>query len=338
MLAWRGIAALFYTLFLCLSTHSVQAWDYERHRLINDLALETLPQSFPRFVFTAENRERIRFLAGEPDRWRNTRDRALRHLNNPDHYFDVEYLAQYELKTETLSHFRYRFVEQMADARARLKLELPEGNTDHLKGHPGFMPWSINEHYLKLVSSFSYLQVFKTMGTPEEIANAQANVVYRMGILSHFVGDAAQPLHTTEHFNGWTGENPKGYTTSRRFHSWVDGGFFRSTTDPDRAAITKQLNPAALLMRPASRDLASGQFQAIIDYILKQHRLVEPLYQLDKTGKLSKETPDAGREFLQKQLAAGSQMLGNLWFTAWKEAPPDRFLQSYLAQRKLKEE
>ena len=31
-------------------------------------------------------------------------------------------------------------------------------------------------------------------------------------------------------------------------------------------------------------------------------------------------------------------MLGNLWFTAWKEAPPDRFLQVYLAQRKLKEE
>ena len=106
------------------------------------------------------------------------------------------------------------------------------------------------------------------MGTPEEITNAQANVVYRMGILSHFVGDAAQPLHTTEHFNGWTGENPKGYTTSRRFHSWVDGGFFKATTDPDRAAITKQLNPAALLMRPASRDLASGQFQAVIDLSL----------------------------------------------------------------------
>ena len=78
MLAWRGISAIFYATFLCLSSHLVQAWDYERHRLINDLALDTLPQSFPQFVLTAENRERIRFLAGEPDRWRNTRDRALR--------------------------------------------------------------------------------------------------------------------------------------------------------------------------------------------------------------------------------------------------------------------
>ena len=153
------------------------------------------------------------------------------------------------------------------------------------------MPWSINEHYLKLVSSTSPIcKSSRTMGTPEEITNAsQCGVSH--GHSQPFCGDAAQPLHTTEHFNGWTGENPKGYTTSRRFHSWVDGGFFKATTDPDRAAITKQLNPAALLMRPASRDLASGQFQAVIDYILEQHRLVEPLYQLDKTGKLSKETP-----------------------------------------------
>ena len=95
MLIRRGIPTLFCALFLWLSVPPAQAWDYERHRLINDLALDTLPKAFPRFVFTTENRERIRFLAGEPDRWRNSRDRALKHLNNPDHYFDVEYLAQY---------------------------------------------------------------------------------------------------------------------------------------------------------------------------------------------------------------------------------------------------
>ena len=31
-------------------------------------------------------------------------------------------------------------------------------------------------------------------------------------------------------------------------------------------------------------------------------------------------------------------MLGDLWYTAWKEAPPDKFLQGYLARRKLAEE
>ena len=335
MLSRRGLWLLFCVL---LPATTAQGWDYERHRLINDLALESLPKEFPRFAFTPANRERILFLSGEPDRWRNNRDRALRHLNNPDHYFDVEYLEPYQLKAGALSHFRYRFVEQMATARVRHKLELPEANADHLKGHPGFLPWSINEHYLKLVSAFSYLQVFEAMGTAEEIANARANVVYRMGLLSHFVGDAAQPLHTTAHFNGWTGDNPKGYTTSRRFDSWIDGGFVKATRAPDRATLAKQLRPAIMLLRAPSQDLASGQFQAAMQYILGQHKLVEPLYQLDKSGQLSVETPAAGQAFLKAQLVKGSQMLGDLWFTAWKEAPPDRFLQGYLAQRKLKEE
>jgi len=312
-------------------------FDYLRHRLINRLALGTLPKEFPAFVRLPANAERIQFLGGEPDRWRNNRDRALRHLNNPDHYFDVEYLVQYKLEATKLSHFRYEFVEQMAAARERLKLPLPSENADHIKGHPGFLPWSINEHYLKLVSAFSYLKVFEEMGTAEEIANARANVVYRMGILSHFVGDAAQPLHTTAHFNGWVGDNPKGYTTSRRFHSWIDGGFFRATKPPDATALAKRLRPAGLLARPERKDKASGQFQAAMNYVLAQHKLVEPLYQLEKEKKLSVETPAAGRMFIEGQLVKGSQMLGNLWYTAWKEAPPDRFLQGYLSRRKLEE-
>ncbi|MDP6904775.1 MAG: hypothetical protein QF406_10040 [Verrucomicrobiota bacterium] len=326
--------------FLCLilifwATKPANAWDYERHRLINGLALKSLPKEFPRFVLLPTNLERVKFLAGEPDRWRNTRDRGLRHLNNPDHYFDVEYLELYHIKTETLSHFRYRFVEQMANARSKLKLELPEANADHIKNYPGFLPWSINEHYLKLLSAFSYLKVFEEMGTQQEIKNAQANVIYRMGILSHFVGDTSQPLHTTKHFNGWTGDNPNDYTTRRSFHSWIDGKFFINTQPPNEVKLQKQLRPAKLLIRPESKELASGHFQASLNYILKQHELVVPLYQLDKDGHLSEDSPDKGRLFLEKQLLVGAQMLGDLWFTAWKEAPPDRFLQGYLAKRKL---
>ena len=146
------------------------------------------------------------------------------------------------VEDENSQSFRYRFVEQMAAARARLKLELPEGNTDHLKGHPGFMPWSINEHYLKLVNSFlsASLQVHGHPG--ESQRPSQCGVSHEHS--HHFVGDAAQHLHTTV-FNGWTGENPKYAATADS--SWVGGGFFKATTDPDEATITKKLNPAALL-------------------------------------------------------------------------------------------
>lgn len=329
----RVIASAMVALFL--GPAEGKAWDYLRHRFINQLALASLPKDFPTFVREAANAERIQFLGGEPDRWRNQRDRALRHLNNPDHYFDVEYLEQYRLKTEQLGHFRYEFVEQMAAARIKHKLPLPNENADRLKGHPGFLPWAINEHYLKLVSAFSYLKVFEEMGTPEEIANARANVVYRMGILSHFVGDAAQPLHTTKHFNGWTGDNPKDYTTSRRFHSWIDGGFFNAIKGHDDKALLAKVRAAKLVATAESTKDASGRFQYIMKYILGQNALVEPLYQLDKDKHLSPDTPAKGKAFLETQLTKGGEVLGDLWFTAWKEAPPDKFLQSYLAKRKL---
>jgi hypothetical protein len=332
----RGL--IVFTLTACfLFPTNTMAWDYLRHRLVNRLALASLPKNFPAFVREKANAERIQFLGGEPDRWRNQRDRALRHLNGLDHYFDVEYLAPYQIKPAQLSHFRYEFVEQMAAARTKLKLPLPNENADRTKGHPGFLPWAINEHYLKLVSAFSYLKVFEEMGTPEEIANARANVIYRMGILSHFVGDAAQPLHTTKHFNGWIGDNPNQYTTSRRFHSWIDGGFLNASGGHDEKALLAKVRPAQRPATPETNKNASGRFQYVVQYILGQHALVEPLYQLNKTGNLSPDKPAKGKAFLQAQLSKSGRVLGNLWFTAWQEAPPDKFLQSYLAKRKLKQ-
>src|SRR5262245_6588123 len=82
----------------CSIVPFARAWDYEGHRAVNQLALAALPADFPAFVKTPEARERIAFLAGEPDRWRNiTDDQSLPHFNGPDHYLDLEELADYGL-------------------------------------------------------------------------------------------------------------------------------------------------------------------------------------------------------------------------------------------------
>ncbi|MGH7969916.1 MAG: hypothetical protein ACREIC_14435, partial [Limisphaerales bacterium] len=39
-------------------------WDYEVHRVINQLALASLPTNFPAFIRTPEASERIAFLSG----------------------------------------------------------------------------------------------------------------------------------------------------------------------------------------------------------------------------------------------------------------------------------
>ena len=130
------LARIFALAALASATVSdVRAWDYEGHRLINQLALDTLPANFPTFAKTPVARERIGFLAGEADRWRNTTDLALKHGNGPDHYFDFDLLEPARLDVAQLSPFRYEFAVQLAKAHAA-----------NPQGFPAFDPLKDTSH------------------------------------------------------------------------------------------------------------------------------------------------------------------------------------------------
>ncbi|MFM1769194.1 MAG: hypothetical protein RJA22_1723 [Verrucomicrobiota bacterium] len=312
----------------------LRAWDYEGHRLVNLLALESLPTNFPAWVFTPAARERIAFLAGEPDRWRNTPDLPLKHQNGPDHYFDLDLLAPHRLEAGTLSMFRYEFAFRLAQARLSHPADVPAvdpaKDADRTKAMIGLLPWTIVEQAGKVKSAFSSLREFDTAGTPEEVANMRENAIYGMGILGHFIGDGAQPLHTTKHHHGWVGDNPNRYTTNYTIHAWIDGGYF-AKYPIDYPRLKARLRPARSL--GASTNL----FPRVVGWLEEQYREVEPLYRLEKEGKLSGHLPfsQEGHEFLSGQVLRAAQMLGDVWLTAWQQAPPDTFLRSALARRKL---
>lgn len=316
------------------------AWDYEQHRIINQIAIASLPDDFPAFVKTPEARERIAFLGGEADRWRNTPELALRHFNHPDHYLDFEYLEWHRILPEELTQFRYEFMAKLALTRAAHSENFPpidqSKNADKTRELPGFLPWTIVEYYAKLKSQFSCLKEFEENGTPEEISNARQNVIYVMGVMGHFVGDATQPLHTTKHYNGWVGANPKGYTTSTKFHAWIDGGYLEKV-GVNKDALLSRVMPAVPL-RNSNNGKPDNIFPDIMNFFLEQHKLVEPLYQMEKEGKLSGEGDIGleGRTFLEEQLLKAGQMLGNLWLTAYKQASSDNFLREQLLKRKNK--
>jgi len=211
----------------------VRAWDYEGHRLVNQLALDSLPTNFPAFVLAADARERIAFLAGEPDRWRSSAEPPLRHVNHVDHYFDIDLLPLYRIDPGTLTPFRYEFMTQVALAHAARPRDFPVvdpgRDPDRNRSLIGFLPWAIIEYEAKLKNGFSYLKEYQQAGTAEEVANAQANILYLMGVMGHFVGDGSQPLHTTKHNHGWVGQNPRGYSTNYSIHSWIDGGYLQNS-------------------------------------------------------------------------------------------------------------
>ena len=328
-----------FLLFAVLVPVSVQAWDYDYHRLVNRLALRSLPAEFPAWVREPEVRERVSYLAGEPDRWRNSTEPAFRHVNEPDHFFDVEDLEPLGFDPATLPPFREEFVARWALARAKDPVRFPidsaASDVAHIRWLPGTLPWKVQEEYGRLRSGFSTLKTFEAHGgTASEIANARQNAVTVMGMLGHYIGDAGQPLHTTRSYNGWVGPNPAGYTTNRNLHAWIDGDFLKAVGH-DARGMEGEVRPARL---PGGGTPPPNRvFPLAVGFVMEQFAQVEPLYRAEKDGWFRADGPDRGKgtRFLETQLLRSGQFLGDLWYTAWKTAPVDTWLQSSLARRAL---
>jgi hypothetical protein len=337
---------------LAALTVSLRAWNYEGHRTVNELALAALPADFPAFVRAPAAAERIAFLSGEPDRWRNV-DPWLKQVGASwtDHFLDLEQLPAAGLDPRAVSSYRYEFVVAFAAGRAAHPENFPAvdpaKDRDHTRAWPGFSPWAVAEWTQKLRSAFAYLKAYQELGgTPEEIANAEENIVYTMGVLGHYVGDSAQPLHSTDCFNGWVGPNPKGFTTWNGIHSWIDGGLI-AKTGITTESLKARMQPAEALPPSTPADGRDPVFLAAMDFLIANHAFVEPLYQMEKDGLLGNDQLGAdgvvhhathpvspeGKAFIEDRLVSGGSMLAKLWVTAWKSAPVDTFLRSQLAKR-----
>jgi hypothetical protein len=287
---------------------------------------------------TPERKARLEYLASEPDHWRNIEDPTLENFNAPDHYIDLEDLPLYGLTPDTLPVMRYDFMAEIARARQehpdRFPPIDPKGDADHTRELDGFLPWAIAENYEKLESGFSSLKAFQTHGgTPVEIANEEANIIYVMGVLGHYVGDGSQPLHTSRYYNGWDPKNnPKGYTTRKTFHWWIDADYFRKAGGVKADDLIGKIQTAT---RIPNADDPNAFFHAVVNYLVEQNKLVEPLYQMDKDGELTGEGDKGlqGLPFLQGQIVKAGQMLGDMWYTAYLDAPEDSYLEKQLDAR-----
>jgi hypothetical protein len=332
------LAPFFLTVLLFVAP-AARAWDYEGHRIVNQLALAALPADFPAFAREPANAERIAFLAGEPDRWRSVGDLPIRNYNGVDHYLDLEQLGDAGLKPDTVSSLRYVFVTQFAAGRVvnpgNYTSFDPAKNSERSREWPGFAPWAITEYYGKLKAAFSYLKAFEEAGTSDETANARANIVYLMGVMGHYVGDCAQPLHTTIHHNGWVGENPNNYTKWPGIHSWIDGGFI-AAAGIKAADLIPQIVVATPLVLGSAAEGRDPMFATVMQYVVEQNKQVEPLYALEKKGVFKPETAATsaeGQAFIKARLLTGGEMLARVWVTAWKNAAPDTYLKAQLLRR-----
>jgi len=309
------------------SCASVLAWSAHGHRTITYLALEGLPSDMPAWLRDQSARNRIAEQSNEPDRWRGSTTPELAHENGPDHYIDIEDLTQFGLTLETVSPFRYEYLRDMAVAVAvhpeNLKPYDAANDKDKSKQWPGFVLHEIAEHYNKLRISFNTYRILESLNDParkDQLELARQNCMYEMGILSHFVGDTAQPLHTTTHHHGWIGDNPRGYTTDRGIHAYIDG----TIVDYHKLTVDS-LRP---LMKYDIKLDAENPWNDTITYLKRSFAEVEPLYILERDKTLTREE---GKKLISERLTDAGAMLSALYAGAWSSSKPtEREVQAWV--------
>lgn len=340
---------------LSLAAPSALAWDAHGHRLITYLALDALPLadkpargaapaggegaaaapglSVPLWMTTPAFRDACAYQAAEPDRIRAQPTPSLVHVNGPDHYLDVDMLARWGMTLESMPTLRHRFIKELSLARQKFPERFADYDEkkDAANEHewPGLAAQAVMESYGHLQASFRTLKIIEIVGAEgrdAQIQVAQSNVAYHIGRLSHFVGDLAQPLHTTIHHHGWVKDpmlpegtpwNPNDYTTDYGFHSYIDGTILihhQLTVE----SMMKEIGGAPV---PLHKINDMDPWADVLEHIRRSFRQVEPLYQMQKDDSLRAAE---GKVFIQERLRDGASMLGAMILGAWTSSDPTK--------------
>jgi hypothetical protein len=278
-------------LLALLLTAPAFAWGEKGHLLTNEAATLTLPNDLPTFFYKAF--PDLVYLAPEPDRWRSGGE-SLDAVNAPDHFLDYEYVRGLELPRD-----RYVFIALLGRSGTLRRHGI--GNST-----PGFLPWRIAEMHEQLIAQFRLWRASAPGSREREYI--EHNIVQTAGVLSHFVADASNPLHTTYNFNGWVDPNPHGYAYDCATHARFESDFV------NRAIEKSDVVPlvAAPVLRPDA-------FAAAIELIKESNALVEPLYAMDRDHDVVRL-----KAFAAARLAAGASMLRDLWWSAWRASEGTR--------------
>lgn len=256
--------------------------------MINRLAVSTLPDDAPAFLRSEAALREIEYLGPEPDRWRSPAEPELVAAQAPEHFIDLEPADA----LGPLPHKRLDF-EAMVFAAG----ERPE--------KVGLQPWQTDEVWERMKAA---MRQYRTMTASHEDTKAvEQAIIFYAGWLGHYVGDGAQPLHTTIQYNGWKGPNPNGYTTGHQIHWEFEGPFVAANIHA--ADISAKMTPA--------KAVDGDMFDKYVAYLRVTATHVEKVYQLEKAGGFTGDgTPDS-RQFTAERLAAGASMLRDMIYSAW---------------------
>lgn len=292
-----GIAAVL------AATHVVPlfAWGERGHYLTGQAAAARIPAAMPAFFRSAA--AQLAYLNPEPDRWRDRTesaiDPALDAGSAPDHFVDMDMVPAATFAAAFAAPQRYAYADTLRAA-----------SVDPAKF--GFLPFRILELTERLRVEF---RLWRAAPNDRTRAWIEARIINDAGILGHYVADGSNPAHTSVNFNGWTGDNPHGYATDKRFHSRFESAYVQTHITIADVLPGIDSTPHAVPV--------GGLRPAILAYLRRSNGEVEHLYALDKQAPFDAQTTaPENKRFTSARLADGAQMLRDLWWTAWVTSAP----------------
>jgi len=279
---------------------SAFAWGEGGHLMTNEAATLSLPTDMPHFFYRAF--PQLVWLGPDPDRWRNAGE-SIESVNPPDHFLDYEYVAQLQLPNQ-----RYRFIDLLHSSGTLRRYGISTATA-------GFLPWRVAEVSDRLTGEWRQWR-FSKPNTTERRA-IEADIIHDAGILGHYVGDSAQPMHATLNYNGWIMPNPNGYVNDCEIHARFERDFV------SHAIAISDVVP--LVAAPEKR---TDYFATELAFVRASNALVERVYAIDRDGGFDTLRPvDAqAKRFTAERIAAGASLLRDLWWSTWLNSanPPKR--------------
>jgi hypothetical protein len=172
----------------------------------------------------------------------------------------------------------------------------------------GLQPYVATEVYQRLKAAMREYRGLAAQG--KDTKPVEQAIVFYMGWLGHYVGDASQPLHVTVNYDGWVGkDNPNDYTTQHGIHSKFESTF-----------VAANIKPADVVpLMTAPREM-SDVFDDYVAYLRSSARLVERTYQLEKLGGFDGAGTADSKQFTAERLAAAASELRDMYYTAWLDS------------------
>jgi hypothetical protein len=254
------------------------AWWVRGHESIAEAAAVGLPKEVPAF-FRAGGKT-LALFSGDPDRWKNPTAKFLKAAEFPNHFLDLE-----DLEGKEMDLPRNRFQGETFIIALKQRPE-----------KTGLLPYALIENYERLCCAF-----YDHRADPENPAIRMKCLVYA-GILAHYTGDTAMPLHTTRDYDGKKGADGK----------WIQKGIHaKIDAFPEKNKITPE---------EMCRGLQAKEIDDMWDHVLRtikaSHAFVPKCYELDAAGAIANPTAES-RAFILERCRMGAQFTMDLWYTAW---------------------